>query len=459
MKINNFFSSKAFFIFLFSFSLFLIFITIFTEKTFGDNITFEQIILVLSAPAFDLPNILKDTLFRVFYQLSIWFICISFVYALFMKKVKNIKILNYAEAFTISFLCISLFNLNNTYKIMPFIKNVFNSSNFIEENYSVNVDEIQWIKKQNLVLVIAESLENTFYDKDIFDSSIIPNLEKLQKDNIYFENHIQTLGSQWTIAGITSHLFGLPLKLPTFITHGNEYRFHSNAFLPNAISIIKPLEKAGYAVDFFTSWNSTFSTYDKLMISHSRGNNFDKIYYDNLYNKNQDYSDSFILDKAFEHIKIQLQNDLSPFAIIISTYDTHFPAQKDKYIELDNKLLWLVEEIRKLDNENTTIIIVGDHLSWGKEFENLDLTTLENRRIYNLFINPAKEPVLPTSDRIITSVDIAPSILEAIGAELPNNKFGIGTSVFSAEKTLYEKDRALYDKEIPKRSVFYNKLY
>ena len=57
-------------------------------------------------------------------------------------------------------------------------------------------------------------------------------------------------------------------------------------------------------------------------------------------------------------------------------------------------------------------------------------------------------------------MDMAPTILEAIGAVLPKHKLGLGTSLFSREKTLIEKlgEEAL-NEELKKKSDFYKSLF
>jgi phosphoglycerol transferase len=55
---------------------------------------------------------------------------------------------------------------------------------------------------------------------------------------------------------------------------------------------------------------------------------------------------------------------------------------------------------------------------------------------------------------------MAPTILEAIGADLKDGRFALGTSLFSKEKTLLEKYGAAYvNGELAKKSSFYQGLF
>ena len=55
---------------------------------------------------------------------------------------------------------------------------------------------------------------------------------------------------------------------------------------------------------------------------------------------------------------------------------------------------------------------------------------------------------------------MAPTVLEAMGAVLPEHRLGLGTSLFSEEKTLMEKlgEQAL-NEELKKKSDFYKSLF
>ena len=55
-------------------------------------------------------------------------------------------------------------------------------------------------------------------------------------------------------------------------------------------------------------------------------------------------------------------------------------------------------------------------------------------------------------------MDIFPTTLAALGAEIKNNKLGFGTNIFSNEKTLSEEiGYQKLNKELQKRSNYYTK--
>ena len=78
------------------------------------------------------------------------------------------------------------------------------------------------------------------------------------------------------------------------------------------------------------------------------------------------------------------------------------------------------------------------------------------RVTYNAFINSEIKPI-NEKNRSFTNYDIFPTILASMGVEIEGNKLGLGTNLFSEEKTLVEKYGLEYvDGELKKNSTFYN---
>jgi len=87
--------------------------------------------------------------------------------------------------------------------------------------------------------------------------------------------------------------------------------------------------------------------------------------------------------------------------------------------------------------ENTVMVITGDHprmdtcLIGGLEFR--------ERKIYNAFLNARKTPAGSTENRVAVTMDLFPTVLSAMGYEIPGDRLGIGTDLFSGRKTLAEE--------------------
>ena len=65
--------------------------------------------------------------------------------------------------------------------------------------------------------------------------------------------------------------------------------------------------------------------------------------------------------------------------------------------------------------------------------------SMEDRKVYNCFLNAAKAPSISTEGRIFTQLDMFPTILSAMGFEIDGNRLGLGTDLFSETPTLSEE--------------------
>jgi len=449
----------------------VLFLAFFIEKVWG-SITLEQIIFHMHTPLALENALVYETITRVFRQIGTIYLITIVLYVFLVFKVRHTFLnrwLNIAICFFPVFLVVYLENKHNILEQIQ--NNQINYSMFIEQNYKLAAADFSWKKKKNLVFIIVESLENTYADISIFNPPLTPQLRQLQQENVSFDVHLQTPGTEWTIAGITSYLFGIPLKLHF---SANNYGL-VKSFLPKATSTLEIMEDAGYTISFVSGWETIFSGYANLISSHSSGENFDQIYFEKQgYSMDKHagawgFNDSLVFSKA-ESLFASYQAKGKPFALILNTIDTHPPSGfsdenfkkyndiRDAYLSLDDKLYTFVQNILAMGDENTSIII-GDHLSMQNTVSDAYLIpNNEKRAIYNCFINPYTSPK-KNEPRIFTGVDIAPSILEAIGCELPNGRFGLGVSLFQENLTLLEQDKDKYIEEIVKRSKFYNTFF
>lgn len=88
--------------------------------------------------------------------------------------------------------------------------------------------------------------------------------------------------------------------------------------------------------------------------------------------------------------------------------------------------------------ENTTIILIGDHLSMDKTFFE-DIPTGYQRRIYNVIINSALDLSEERQyQRLYTVMDLYPTTLAAMGVTIEGDRLAYGTNLYSNQPTLYE---------------------
>ena len=133
----------------------------------------------------------------------------------------------------------------------------------------------------------------------------------------------------------------------------------------------------------------------------------------------------------------------------------------------DRQAADFIEWIKQQDFfEDTLIVIAGDHL-----FMQVPYITLfddkdsepenQNRRQWlDIFINSSvKAEKNLTKNRTFTSFDFFPTVLEAMGAEVPGHVLGFGRSLFSGEKTIAEKyEFKTMNEELRKKTVQFEEL-
>lgn len=365
--------------------------------------------------------------------------------------------------------------------LFAYMKLQMSASTFIEENYvDTKKTSITTNNKRNLIFIYVESLESTYFNKnDGGDSNdnIMPNLTKLSNENINFSNNsliggaYSVSGTTWTVAGIVAQTTGLPLKLPI---NGNNYG-NFTSFLPGAYSLGDILKEQGYNQVFMMGSDSAFGGRDSYLKKHGDYTIYD--YYTAI--TKEKIADSYYVwwgfedNKLFEYAKeeiTELSKQDKPFNFTMLTVDMHFP---DGYLSTecetkydsnlsnviactDKKIGDFVSWIQEQDfYENTSIVIVGDHLSMdGNYFKNL--SPGYQRMIYNLFINPCMTTD-NNKNRSFSTLDIFPTTLSSMCFEIEGNKLGLGTNLFSDEETLIEKYGYSYvNAELYKKSRFFN---
>lgn len=216
-----------------------------------------------------------------------------------------------------------------------------------------------------------------------------------------------------------------------------------------------------------------FGNRDAYLLQHGNYNIFD---YNTAIEKNLIDSDYYVWwgyedNKLFEYAKdeiLRLSKEDKPFNFSLLTANTH---SVDGYLEescenlfnsnYENTIYCSAKQIADFVSwiqeqafySNTSIVIVGDHLTMQPNFysENVD------RGVYNLFINSAVAGD-NYKQRQFSTMDYFPTTLASLGVSIEGNRLGLGTNLFSNKKTLNEEvGLAKFDEELGKYSSFYNK--
>ena len=372
-------------------------------------------------------------------------------------------------------LCVSLFalslhHIDRRYHIIDYLNQP--TSDFIEKHYVI--PKISFGQKRNLVLIVLESIEKGYNNELIFGRNLIRELDELALDNISFSGHVETCASEWTQSAHVNMLMGIPMLS---ITKNSSVL--SDSFLGNAWAITDELNRQGYAIACFFGATGQFSDMEKLFRSHGVQMVEERDYFDAReknpylhYGTKWGYKDSYIYEKMYEEYA-RLRTENRPFCLIMRTVDTHFPGgfvendrriygdTRDAVIESSRMCSDFVRSIQAF-GDDTTIVVVGDHLWMDSPLDNFTNFTaqLKNREIYNVFINTVFSPDHVNTRRKFATFDLAPTILESMGATLEGHRFGLGTSLFSEEKTLCETyGTAFVNEEFQKHHPFYQKLF
>ena len=366
--------------------------------------------------------------------------------------------------------------------IKEYLKNQMTNSPFIEENY-INPDDVNLIfpkNKQNLIYIFLESMESSYTDIEnggIMEENLIPNLTKLYKKNISFSNNeklggaLNMTGSTWTIGAMVAQTSGVPLKLPI---DGNSYG-KNQAFLKGITTLGNILKENGYNQYIIMGSDSNFAgrkgyfeqhgNYEIFdvytAIKEEKMNEFDRVWWG--------FEDVDLYEWSKEKL-LMLSSKEEPFNFTLLTADTHAEdgwlsdscevKYDDQYSNViscaDKQISDFINWIKKQDfYKNTTIVIVGDHLTMDFDFfEGKDVNF--QRTIYNTFIN-SKVTTENNVNRLFSSYDLFPTTLASMGVKIEGNKLGLGVNLFSDEKTIIEKYGYSYVlNELNKKSNFYN---
>ena len=159
----------------------------------------------------------------------------------------------------------------------------------------------------------------------------------------------------------------------------------------------------------------------------------------------------------------------------METADTHAPegylspnAEKKFPDQYSNAIYYSQKEavkfIRWIQSqpfyENTTVFIIGDHLTMASVIS--EKVKDYQRTCFNLVLNPDKSLINLPENRFVNrqwaAFDMFPTMLAGIGVQIKDNRLGIGTNLFSGEKTLFETYGVdSVNDSLTQKSEFYNK--
>lgn len=456
--------------------------TVWGKEVFG-NISPDQMMVNLFSPKEGTSDDIMGTLWTgpVLQTVSATLIFSLFVFSrrelYYIRKGTEKKVFpSLARKIVCFVLALAVFIGGLTYGFIKFefeklLKMYVIESDFIEYNF-VDPREVSMQfpeKKRNLIHIYLESMENSYASKDMggyMEENLIKPLTDLAEEGYSFSNNptglggpVATTGCTWSVASMVNMNGGIPMKVTT---GGNLYGSADN-FMPGAITIGDILESQGYEQSLMFGASARFGGLNFFYESHG---DFTILDYNAAKEKGwipKDYKVwwGYEDDKLYEYAKAELtrlHETGKPFNFVMETADTHFP---DGYVgpntptprdnQYANVIAYSASETEKFVRwiqeqpfyENTTIILIGDHLSMDtKFFENFDKEYL--RTTFNLILNPdpsiGKIPTEKLQNRWWCNIDMFPTILASIGVKIEGDRLALGTNLFSDVPTLFEEN-------------------
>lgn len=483
---------------------FLIYYIFLFLKTQFSNLKLDEIIFHLKVPLENASNnyfdmgveyCLSKVIFIAILLLLINYLINKITIEIDIKKI-NFK-LNVSKIYLKSlkyillvFIIFTFININKHFYVTTYIQNTLKNGKIYEEYYikPSSVDITFPDKKKNLIYIYVESLETTDLSKKsggARENSLLPNLENLllKKNNINF-SHSKNIGgfqtshnTTWTLAAMVAQTAGIPVK----VYGGVDFNTFENYeyFLKGTYTIGDVLEKNGYKNYFLMGSNKDFANRGIYLESHGNYKVYDFFSAVNDKKIPRDYDIEwwgFEDKKLYEYAKEQLleiSKNKEPFNYNILTVDTHpYGGYLDESCEIDETLEKYHNVFKCADSmlgdfvswlekqdfyKDTTIVIVGDHLNQTTKFIYEYIDENYSRTSFNLFINANNETAC-NKNRIFTSMDLFPTTLAALGANIQGNRLALGTNLFSCEETLAEiKGLDNLNNELSLGSQFYDK--
>ncbi len=345
-------------------------------------------------------------------------------------------------------------------------KNVY-SSLYEDDFVIINAENITHPKKKkNLLVIYVESLEEQYSNPKFSGEVLTPYLQEQKKNALHFDGYFQLPATKYTLAGMMTSQCGIR----------DHIDFEKIAAIPNMypqIACIPDiLAKNGYQNYFYNSADLEFANTVFYAQQHSfstmKGYKaWKKENPDNpdIQGNSWGVRDSFLYQQIKKTI-LDMEQKNKPYSIFAMTVDTHGelefidPICKQPEISKKNLIkctdLVLGDFIEWCKNQpfykDMTIVIMGDHTAHGTKNE-VYLKQPKERQIENIILNSVRTD---KKRHQWTAFDMAPTIMEAIGYDMP--AMGLGRSLFAEKQTLIEKYGKKLDQTLQQNSRFLQKL-
>lgn len=306
---------------------------------------------------------------------------------------------------------------------------------------------------RNLVIIYLESLERTYMDTSRF-AGLTPRLSALEEQAISFTEIGQTTGAGFTIGGMVASQCGVPL-----ILSGGANSMQVSRFMSGATCLGDILSEANYTLSFLGGASVEFAGKGAFYESHG----FDEVtgldqllpsLDDPAYLAEWGLQDDTLFALGRDRFQA-LSEAETPFVLTMLTLDTHHPnghADTNRacagmqYGDGSNPMLnsvlcddylagAFIEDIMSGPHAaNTVIAVMSDHLAMVNTAT--DLLNGGPRRNLFMLLDPQAGSIGQSVDRVGTTLDIGPTLLNHLGFDIP--AMGLGVDLMGPAPTLPE---------------------
>ena len=321
--------------------------------------------------------------------------------------------------------------------------------------------KIEFKEKRNLILIFLESVEYNFQDSlngGGLSQNLIPEItEYIKQEQSFIPGGINITGTGWTMADVIAKTCGIPMTSPYTTKHITQ---RNSAPIP-ITCLTDILHNNGYTTVVSKGAHLSFSRMDAFIKVHSIDNGYGLDEYKHDWHIDErvlnewGVSDSAHYELIKEHIgKVSTMG--KPWAVWFITLNTHTPygaTDPGCHIPEDISKEELLQtsircSSRQLDDfirwaktqewySNTTIAVMGDHTTMVPLHTIGFRNTRQSHYWLDFFINSAASA--ENYNRTFSSLDMFPTILEAMGAKIPGRALGLGRSLYSLAPTLLEQ--------------------
>ncbi|MCL7931396.1 sulfatase-like hydrolase/transferase [Halomonas llamarensis] len=308
----------------------------------------------------------------------------------------------------------------------------------------------------NLVLLYLESIERT-YGAPVFGDAY-DDLEALGERGVVFEGIRQIANTGWTMAGMIASQCGTPL-MPAGLLHDRQFEPLS-AVVPGVNCLGDVLSEQGYRLTYLGGASIEFA--GKGLFYNGHG--FQNVYGlkelqpqldDETYVNDWGLFDDTLYEFTLNEIeRLEAESD-SPWGIVNLSITGHapsgYPARRcrERQGEWDGEDIlysvecsaWLARDfVERLEAkgllDNTVVAIVSDHLTMRVSAWD----TLETLPRENTFILLGNDLEPQHISREASTLDIFPTLLDALGYPAKNHQAGLGASLLDdTTSTLLER--------------------